>query len=156
MSKPSNKALFSQRVGVDTSDEYVKPKLAEAAAALAETRKAEAAREDPARKAVAVELPEGERYDFRDMAEPARMVERIRAVLYDRRLSHGERCAAAALVLAFAGGENVQLVSVKRILPDDKGYSAKLRNKALAALSEAGLIRFEVAAGRGCMVELLF
>lgn len=35
MGKPSNEALFSQRVGVDTSDEYVKPKLEEAAADLA-------------------------------------------------------------------------------------------------------------------------
>lgn len=35
MSKPSNSALFSQRVGVDTSDDIVKPKLEEAAADLA-------------------------------------------------------------------------------------------------------------------------
>ena len=167
MSKPSNKALFSQRVGVDTSDDIVNPKLAEAAAALAETRKAEAAREAPApatvepsdTEAAACEVvtpPPGFVGDFRGWLEPARTLERIRAVMYDPRLSHGARCAAAALALAFSDRPDRQLVSVKKLLPDDKGYSAKLRNKALTALSEAGLIRFEVVAGRGCLIELLF
>lgn len=174
MSKPSNKALFSQRVGVDTSDDIVKPKLEEAAAAMAATRKAEeqaahkptaaaaAAAINPASTAARAPVcdfstpPTGFVGDFRGWLEPARTLERIRAVMYDPRLSHGARCAAASLALAFSDRPDRQLVSVKKLLPDDKGYSAKLRNKALTALSEAGLIRFEVVPGRGCYIELLF
>lgn len=168
MSKPSNKALFSQRVGVDTSDDIVKPKLEEAAAAMAATRKAEEqAAHKPTAAAAASEEPRvpvcefstppaGYVADLRGCLEPMRTYERIRAVLYDPRLSHGVRCAAALLALVFDEKSDKQLVSIKKLLPDDKGYSAKLRNKALTALSEAGLIRFEVVPGRGCYIELLF
>lgn len=175
MSKPSNKALFSQRVGVDTSDDIVKPKLEEAAAAMAATRKAEeqaahkptattaaAAAINPASKEARVPVcefstpPAGYVADLRGCLEPMRTFERIRAVLYDPRLSHGVRCAAALLALVFDEKSDKQLISIKKLLPDDKGYSAKLRNKALTALSEAGLIRFEVVPGRGCYIELLF
>ena len=171
MSKPSNKALFSQRVGVDTSDDIVKPKLEEAAAAMAATRKAEeqaahkptaAAAIKPASAEACVPVcefstpPAGYVADLRGCLEPMRTFERIRAVLYDSRLSHGARCAAALLALVFDEKSDKQLVSIKKLLPDDKGYSAKLRNKALTALSEAGLIRFEVVPGRGCYIELLF
>ena len=149
MPKPEKRSIvFKDALGGDTSE--IVPNRPQGFTAA-----------DPIVPAASVEpaavVPvEVERYDFRSMAEPARTVERVRAVLYDKRLSHGVRCAAAALALAFAGGDNVQLISIKKLLPDEKGYSGKLRNSALSALSEASLIRFEVEAGRGCILELLF
>lgn len=106
--------------------------------------------------AAAVKPSPGVKYDFRKLAEPERTNERVRALLLDSRLSHGARCVGIALALAFSGGSNVQLVSIAKLLPDSCGYSEKLRNLALKALREAGLISMDIKRGRGCVVELLF
>lgn len=106
--------------------------------------------------AAAVKPSPGVKYDFRKLAEPERTNERVRALLLDSRLSHGARCVGIALALAFSGGSNVQLVSVAKLLPDSCGYSKKLRNLALKALRDAGLISMDIKRGRGCVVELLF
>lgn len=107
-------------------------------------------------KPTAAAVKPGVKYDFRKLAEPERTNERVRALLLDSRLSHGARCVGIALALEFSGGSNVQLVSVAKLLPDSCGYSEKLRNLALKALREAGLISMDIKRGRGCVVELLF
>lgn len=96
------------------------------------------------------------RYDFRELREPEKTQKRCEAVLCDPRFSHGTRAAAALLVLAFSGGPDTQVLSVRRLLSDERGFSAKVRNTFLSAMVEAGLIEHEYIRGVGSRITLLF
>ena len=95
-------------------------------------------------------------YDFRKLREPEKTQRRCEAVLCDPRFSHGVRAAAALLVLAFSGGPDSQVLSVRRLLSDNRGFSAKVRNSFLSAMVEAGLIEHEYLRGVGSRITLLF
>ena len=96
------------------------------------------------------------RYDFRKLPEPEKTLRRVEAVLSDSRFSHGERAAAALLALAFMGGPDTQTISVKKLLSDSRGFSAKVRNSFLAHATEAELITASFVRGVGSEITLLF
>ena len=95
-------------------------------------------------------------YDFRNLKEPEKTLRRVEAVLSDSRFSHGERAACALLALAFMGGPDTQIVSVKKLLPETRGFSAKVRNTFLAHMTEAGLISVSFVRGVGSEITLNF
>lgn len=95
-------------------------------------------------------------YDFRNLKEPEKTLRRVEAVLSDPRFSHGERAACALLALAFMNGPDTQTISVKKLLPESRGYSAKVRNTFLAHMTEAGLISVSFVRGVGSEITLRF
>lgn len=95
-------------------------------------------------------------YDFRGRPEPEKTLRRVEAVLSDARFSHGERAAAALLALKFMGGPDTQTLSVKKLLSESSGFSAKVRNTFLAHMTEAGLISVSFVRGVGSEITLNF
>ena len=122
------------------------------------TAKEEPERDDVKAASPLLAVPEVSpaRYDFRKLREPEKTQRRCEAVLCDSRFSHGVRAAAALLVLAFSGGPDSQVLSVRRLLSDNRGFSAKVRNSFLSAMVEAGLIEHEYLRGVGSRITLLF
>ena len=100
--------------------------------------------------------PEPAGYDFRNVPEPEKTLSRIQALMYDNRLTHGVKCAATVICLAFRGGPDTQLFNFKQTLTDERGYSLKLRTSVLTALSAAGLIEYKKIARQGTQITLLF
>lgn len=95
-------------------------------------------------------------YDFRGMEEPERTLQRVRALLSDSRLTHGERAAAALIVFHLQGKEGAQLINVKRLLTESRGFSCTIRDKVISKLSELGLVKSQWLRGKGTEIELLF
>ena len=95
-------------------------------------------------------------YDFRGMEEPERTLQRVRALLSDSRLTHGERAAAALIVFHLQGQEGAQLINVKRLLTESRGFSCTIRDKVISKLSELGLVKSRQLRGKGTEIELLF
>lgn len=95
-------------------------------------------------------------YDFRNLKEPEKTLRRVEAVLSDSRFTHGERAACALLALAFMNGPDTRTLSVKKLLSESRGFSAKVRNTFLAHMTEAGLISVSFVRGVGSEITLLF
>ncbi len=97
-----------------------------------------------------------ETYDFRKLAEPEKTFKRLEAFLLDKRFTHGEHAAGSLLILAFRDKPDTQLVPVRQILSDERGYSGKVRNTLLASMAENGLIEKNFKAGVGTEITMLF
>ena len=111
----------------------------------------------PVREVVPPPLPlDGGAYDFRALPDPERTLQRVQALLSDSRLTHGERAAAALIVFQFQGMEGAQLISVKKLLTESRGYSCTIRDRLLPKLSALGLVRSQWLRGKGTEIELLF
>lgn len=97
-----------------------------------------------------------ETYDFRQLPEPEKTFRRLEAFLLDKRFTHGEHAAGSLLILAFRDKPDTQLVPVRQILSDERGYSGKVRNTLLTSLAENRLIEKNFKAGVGTEITLLF
>jgi len=95
-------------------------------------------------------------YDFRALSEPEKTLQRVRAFLSDPRFTHGERTAGALLLFEFQGKEDTQIISVKKLLSDSRGFSSTIRDKLLAKMSEKGLLRAQWLRGIGTEITLMF
>ena len=155
-------------VGVDIVriDEHVEPEAASAPAVEIKKPPSRAAKEaapveqTPIVQGPIVLMPAGAMppvsYDFRNLKEPEKTLRRVEAVLSDSRFSHGERAAGALLALAFMNKPDTQTLSVKKLLSESRGFSAKVRNTFLAHMTEAGLISVSFVRGVGSEITLRF
>ncbi len=163
MGKPRKKFLADSMGGNAAREEiaelaraYTGEESASAPEVVKSTAKEKPERVSTASPLLAVPEVSPARYDFRKLREPEKTQRRCEAVLCDPRFSHGVRAAAALLVLAFSGGPDSQVLSVRRLLSDNRGFSAKVRNSFLSAMVEAGLIEHEYLRGVGSRITLLF
>lgn len=99
---------------------------------------------------------EGPRFDFRNLTEPEKTLQRVHALLTDSRLTHGERAAAALIVYKFRGGPDSQLVKVKYVLTEDRGFSSSVRDRVIKKLVKVKLINAQLRRGEGTEITLLF
>ena len=95
-------------------------------------------------------------YDFRGMEEPERTLQRVRALLSDSRLTHGERAAAALIVYQFQGKPDTQLLKIKYLLTDERGFSSSVRDRVIKKLVKVKLINAQLRRGEGTEITLLF
>lgn len=145
MGKPSNEALFSQRVGVDTSDEYVKPKLEEAAADLAakakrmtkEKAKAAAAatreRNEAATKQAVISIeavPDDDDPEF--FKVPGE-------ILVDSRLKTSEKLVLVALC-RYADEKGLSSPPSARVIAQNCGLTEYWTRETIKELAERGYI----------------
>ena len=112
-----------------------------------------------------LDFPEDERpaaaapvkYDCRGLDFPQKTVERLRAFLHDRRFTHGERAAGALLILEFDGCRtDRQIISVKKLLSDSRGFSCTIRDNLIPKMVKAGLIQAERLRAKGTKITMLF
>lgn len=95
-------------------------------------------------------------YDFRNLPEPERTLKRLEAFLLDRRMTHGEHAAGALLILTFKDKPDTQVIQVRQILSDNRGYSGKVRTTLLGNMEKCGLIQRAFHPGVGTEITLLF
>lgn len=95
-------------------------------------------------------------YDFRMLKEPEKTLQRVQALLSDPRLTHGERAAAALIALQFQDRENTQVLSVKRILTESRGFSSSVRDRLFPKLEALRLVKSRWLRGIGTEITLLF
>ena len=155
---PKPKRPFAERLGGKSSAADVDAFQEEARAKEAPAKeRPKAAAPLPLLEPVQPPLPfDGPAYDFRALPDPERTSQRVRALLTDSRLTHGERAAAALLVFQFQDKDEIQLISVKKVLTESRGFSCSIRDKVLSKLSALGLIRARWLRGKGTEIELLF
>lgn len=95
-------------------------------------------------------------YDFRMLKEPEKTLQRVQALLSDPRLTHGERAAAALIALQFQDRENTQVLSVKKILTESRGFSSSVRDRLFPKLEALHLVESRWLRGIGTEITLLF
>lgn len=95
-------------------------------------------------------------YDFRNLPEPEKTLKRLEAFLLDRRMTHGEHAAGALLILTFKDKPDTQVIQVRQILSDNRGYSGKVRTTLLGNMEKCGLIQRAFHPGVGTEITLLF
>ena len=176
MQKPKGK--FSKTLGGNSAEKDIKAlekKIEAEKAQTAAPEKAASAKEKgkgkgkdnpqrapkqprPVREVVPPPLPlDAPAYDFRSLPDPEKTLQRVRALLSDPRLTHGERAAAALIVYQFQDQTaDTLLINVKKVISETRGFSSTVRDRVIPKLSELGLVKSQWLRGKGTEITLLF